>query len=50
MYDYASDAVKRALPTAKFGGPHTTGLLMKHEGFILHCKELMKRLEKSGAA
>ncbi len=25
MYDYASDAVKRALPTARFGGPHTTG-------------------------
>jgi xylan 1,4-beta-xylosidase len=25
MYDYASDAVKRALPTARIGGPHTTG-------------------------
>jgi xylan 1,4-beta-xylosidase len=25
MYDFASDAVKRALPTARFGGPHTTG-------------------------
>jgi len=25
MYDYASDAVKRALPTAKIGGPETTG-------------------------
>jgi xylan 1,4-beta-xylosidase len=25
MYDYASDAVKRALPGARFGGPHTTG-------------------------
>ena len=25
MYDYTSDAVKRALPTAKIGGPHATG-------------------------
>ena len=25
MYDYASDAVKRAMPTARFGGPHSTG-------------------------
>ena len=25
MYDYASDAVKRALPTARIGGPHSTG-------------------------
>ena len=25
LYDYAADAVKRALPTAKIGGPHTTG-------------------------
>ena len=25
MYDYASEAVKRALPTARIGGPHTTG-------------------------
>ena len=25
MYDYASDAVKRALPTARIGGPNTTG-------------------------
>lgn len=25
MYDYVSDAVKRALPTAKIGGPETTG-------------------------
>lgn len=25
MYDFASDAVKRALPTARVGGPHTTG-------------------------
>jgi xylan 1,4-beta-xylosidase len=25
LYDYASDAVKRALPTARVGGPHMTG-------------------------
>lgn len=25
LYDYASDAVKRALPTARIGGPETTG-------------------------
>lgn len=25
LYDYTSDAVKRALPTAKVGGPHSTG-------------------------
>ncbi|MBO9682277.1 MAG: beta-xylosidase, partial [Flavisolibacter sp.] len=25
LYDYTADAVKRALPTAKIGGPHTTG-------------------------
>jgi xylan 1,4-beta-xylosidase len=25
LYDYTSDAVKRALPTARIGGPHVTG-------------------------
>jgi len=25
LYDYAADAVKRALPTARVGGPHATG-------------------------
>ena len=25
LYDYTADAVKRALPTAKMGGPHSTG-------------------------
>ncbi|GEO05976.1 beta-xylosidase [Adhaeribacter aerolatus] len=25
LYDYSADAVKRALPTAKIGGPHVTG-------------------------
>ena len=27
LYDYTADAVKRALPTAKVGGPHATGPL-----------------------
>jgi xylan 1,4-beta-xylosidase len=27
LYDYTADAVKRALPTAKIGGPHVTGPL-----------------------
>jgi xylan 1,4-beta-xylosidase len=38
MYDYASDAVKRALPTARVGGPHTTGggsWFLR--SFIRHC-------------
>ncbi|HTL09791.1 MAG TPA: hypothetical protein VL307_16070 [Chitinophagaceae bacterium] len=25
LYDYSADAIKRALPTAKVGGPHVTG-------------------------
>ncbi len=25
LYDYSAEAVKRALPTAQFGGPHTAG-------------------------
>jgi xylan 1,4-beta-xylosidase len=38
MYDYASDAVKRALPTARIGGPHTTGGGMQFlRSFIRHC-------------
>ncbi len=38
MYDFASDAVKRALPTARIGGPHTTGGGMQFlHSFILHC-------------
>ena len=38
MYDYASDAVKRALPTARIGGPHTTGGGMRFlRSFIRHC-------------
>jgi xylan 1,4-beta-xylosidase len=37
MYDYAADAVKRALPTARMGGPHTAhgGKFFDH--FIQHC-------------
>ncbi|MGE5798467.1 MAG: GH39 family glycosyl hydrolase [Ignavibacteria bacterium] len=38
MYDYASDAVKRALPTGRFGGPHTTGGgAWFLEPFLRHC-------------
>lgn len=38
MYDYASFAVKRALPTARIGGPHTTGGGKRFlKEFILHC-------------
>ncbi len=38
MYDYASDAVKRALPTAKIGGPHIAGIANEFlKGFIMHC-------------
>jgi len=38
MYDYASNAVKRALPTARIGGPHTTGGGMRFlRTFIQHC-------------
>ena len=38
MYDYASVAVKRALPTARIGGPHTTGGGVKFlRTFIRHC-------------
>jgi len=37
MYDYAADAVKRALPSARMGGPHTAhgGKFFDH--FIQHC-------------
>ena len=38
MYDYASDAVKRALPTARMGGPHTHGGGARFvREFIGHC-------------
>lgn len=38
MYDFASDAVKRALPTARIGGPHSTGGAAKFlRAFIQHC-------------
>ena len=38
MYDYASDAVKRALPSARIGGPHIAGVADEFlRGFILHC-------------
>jgi len=38
MYDYASEAVKRALPTARMGGPHTHGGGARFvRSFIQHC-------------
>ncbi len=38
MYDYASDAVKRAMPTARMGGPHTHGGGARFvRAFIEHC-------------
>ena len=38
MYDYASDAVKRALPSARMGGPHTHGGGASFvRSFIQHC-------------
>jgi xylan 1,4-beta-xylosidase len=47
MYDYASDAVKRALPTARMGGPHIAGIANKFlKGFITHC--LSGRNEATG--
>ena len=51
MYDYASDAVKRALPTARIGGPDATGGASKFvKGFILHClKDTNSATGKIGA-
>ncbi|HLN21952.1 MAG TPA: hypothetical protein VK213_12740 [Bacteroidales bacterium] len=38
MYDYASSAVKRALPSARVGGPHTTGGGARFlDAFLKHC-------------
>jgi xylan 1,4-beta-xylosidase len=42
LYDYTADAVKRALPTAKMGGPHTTGPASNSaanylRAFLKHC-------------
>jgi xylan 1,4-beta-xylosidase len=42
LYDYSSDAVKRALPTAKIGGPHSTGPASETAAnflrtFLRHC-------------
>jgi xylan 1,4-beta-xylosidase len=42
LYDYTADAVKRALPSAKIGGPHTTGPAWDKAGeflktFLQHC-------------
>ncbi len=38
MYDYAADAVKRASPSARMGGPHSTGGATSFvRTFIQHC-------------
>ena len=42
LYDYAADGLKRALPTARIGGPHTTNPNGERaqrflSGFIEHC-------------
>ncbi|HEX4946848.1 MAG TPA: beta-xylosidase [Blastocatellia bacterium] len=42
LYDYTADAVKRALPTARIGGPHVTGPLGARtqkflRDFLEHC-------------
>src|SRR5918992_3280786 len=42
LYDYAADGVKRALPTARIGGPHVTGPLGQRtqqflRDFLEHC-------------
>ncbi|WP_332854954.1 GH39 family glycosyl hydrolase [Duganella sp. S19_KUP01_CR8] len=36
MYDYAADAVKRALPTARMGGPHTAVAGRFMDEFLQH--------------
>lgn len=43
LYDYTVKAVKRALPTAKVGGPNVTGALSKSQSkfltdFLEHCR------------
>ncbi|HEY3413850.1 MAG TPA: beta-xylosidase [Armatimonadota bacterium] len=42
LYDYSADAVKRALPAARIGGPHSTGPRYPHAAdflrrFLDHC-------------
>jgi xylan 1,4-beta-xylosidase len=51
MYDYASSAVKRALSTARMGGPHIAGFNNDFlKGFLLHClKGLNEATGKTGA-
>ncbi len=38
LYDYTAVNVKRALPTARIGGPHSTGGASRYlKGFVNHC-------------
>ena len=44
LYDYTADAVKRALPSARVGGPASTGPASAHAGeflrrFLEHCND-----------
>ncbi|MEO7496268.1 MAG: hypothetical protein ABIT83_25625 [Massilia sp.] len=39
MYDVAADAVKRALPTARMGGPHTAGAGAFMDDFLKHVQD-----------
>lgn len=43
LHDYTADAVKRALPTARIGGPHATGAYSQRQSqflkdFLEHCR------------
>ncbi|MGH7576014.1 MAG: GH39 family glycosyl hydrolase [Longimicrobiales bacterium] len=43
LHDYTADAVKRALPAARIGGPHVTGAYSRRQGaflraFLEHCR------------
>lgn len=43
LYDYTADAVKRALPTTRMGGPHATGAYSERQSqfmrdFLEHCR------------
>jgi len=43
LYDYTADAVKRALPSTRMGGPHATGAFSRRQSqfmrdFLEHCR------------
>jgi xylan 1,4-beta-xylosidase len=55
LYDYSADAVKRALPSAKVGGPHVTGPAGANAAkflteFLKHCEsEINEATGQTGA-